>query len=170
MIFIFGLARKHSQEKKLGHFEKITKYFWWFWLIFYRKSHSNLPSFSVNFGKFSLFDQKINKNIIFIFSEWPNFFSCKYFLASPKIKIICIIKINTLVQFILRSKRVQTKYLKNHHFLLEKTSVKLFLLLRHTYRRAVRPLWVLPSRVPKIAQNQKKCEKNGPLKTRLQVA
>ena len=35
---------------------------------------------------------------------------------------------------------------------------------RHAYRRAVRPLWRLPSRVPKIAQKSKKFEKNGTLK------
>ena len=34
---------------------------------------------------------------------------------------------------------------------------------RHAYRRAVRPLWVLPtSRVPKIAQKSKKGRKKSP--------
>ena len=43
MIFIFGLARKYLQEKKLGHSEKIKMIF--FFGFFWSKSE-NFPKFT----------------------------------------------------------------------------------------------------------------------------
>ena len=47
MIFIFGLARKYLQEKKLGHSEKIKMIFF---VDFWSKSE-NFPKFTEKDGK-----------------------------------------------------------------------------------------------------------------------
>ena len=91
-------------------------------------------------GRVEIYRDKKQMKYHFIFSEWPNFFHFQYFFAKPKIKIISIIEINTPVVSKLRSNRPQTRNLIFHHFLLEKSSAKLFSFDRHTYRRA----WVAP--------------------------